>query len=138
MKSLILAIALLSSINVVARNRESGGRRGPSAVYVYFFSYGTGIDAKSIEKYDKLVAKAKAQGLVIDEKEERRGREGETLTCVQFNSPFAPHSFVKALAPSILADTKASGIKRTSVYVGADCDDVNAASEQDLAKYVNR
>ena len=133
MKTIILSILLISSMSFA--NRESGGRLGASAIYVYFYSHGTGIDTKSQALYQNLISKAKAHGLVVDEMSERRGREGETLNCVELKSPFERYNFIKKLAPSILADTASHGMKRTSVYVGTDCRDVRKATEQNLSTY---
>lgn len=133
MKAIIMASMLISSVSFA--NRESGGRLGASAVYVDFRSYGTGIDPVTNANYEKLVLEAKNQGLVIDETKEMRGREGETLSCVQLSSAFDRYNFIRRLAPSILFDTQTHGLQRTSVYVGVDCNSFDQATEQDLSQY---
>ncbi|MDO9181907.1 MAG: hypothetical protein Q7U04_05845 [Bacteriovorax sp.] len=132
---LLIVLSIFFSAASFAGNRESGGRVGASAVYIDFKSFGTGIDSATKETFEILLRAAKARGEVVDETVELKGREGETINCVQLSNASQRYNFIQPIAYSILMDTQNSGIKRTSVYVGMDCHSFDSATEQDLSKY---
>ena len=135
MRKIMLAMMFIGSACLA--NRESGGRNGASAVFVYFSSIGSGIDYKTQALYTGLIQKAKTQGLVINETLVPRGREGEGLYCVELTSAYARYDLIKALAPAILLDRRVMITKRTIVYAGSKCTDRDP-SEQDLGAYVSK
>lgn len=134
--ALVAVILLIGSISFA--NRESGGRLGASAVYVDFRSFGTGIDQFSKQTFDNLVAAAKYKGVVLDETYQQNGREGEILACVKLTDAYERYSFIRSLAPHIIADRDMQGVQRTSVFVGFDCHSFESATDQDLTKYLVR
>ena len=120
-----------------ADNRESGGRGGPVAVYISFSSFGSGIDAATLIVVQNLVKDAAANGLVLDQTFEQRGREGETMICAKIANPFATYQFIKSVAQSIKSDTAVSpnGNSRTLIYSSPECHDLRHATKQDLSGY---
>lgn len=134
MKNLLLLLALLFPLASQA-NRESGGRLGASAVYVYFSSFGTGIDSATASLAMELVQNEEMNGHVLAKTIDRRGREGEFLLCVQLANPTYRFQFIKDLAPSIRRDNQALPRQRTAVFVGLTCGNLEAATRQDINKY---
>lgn len=134
MKTVFLMVMIVSSISFA--NRESGGRGRGTAVYVDFRSFGTGIDGVTAKRTQQLINEAKMNGQVIDQTFEQKGREGETLICVELTDAFLRYHLVKALAPLISADKKRLGRERTVVYVGNVCGDVSHATEQNIEAYL--
>lgn len=135
MKSLLLSICILMGAKAFAI-RESGGRMGSSAVYLDFRSYGTGIDSQTKTYVLGLIGEAGMKGQVVNQTSSIYGKEGESIECVQLNDATTRYYFVKAVAPYILNDTQIYGHQRTAVFVGADCSDIESATEQDLGSYI--
>ena len=143
MKALFLAMVLTAGLSTAFAQRgergvrEGGGRRGATAVFVVFSSFGTGIDSVTAGKTQKSIAKFDREGTVVRKSKSHWGREGETTYCVEFNSPFLPHQFIKGIAPSILKDRATTGMERTDVFSGISCDNIEAASRQNISAYVD-
>jgi hypothetical protein len=137
MKKLILVVMAISSI--ASANRESGGRQGASAVWVAFSSFGTGPDSATEALLNQEIDLAKQNNRVVDYKYKQRGREGESVYCVDLRTSGDRVMLIKAIAPKIIADTKHNDLKiqRTRVYVGFDCKNIKAATEQDIKAYLD-
>ncbi len=135
MKNLVLALLMVTGPIALA-NRESGGRLAARAVYVQFTSIGTGIDYFTQKKLQQYIAKAKHSKKIADYTYEQKGREGEATYCVRPKDVVDRVSIIKAIAPSIVKDTKGMGVQRTHVLLGMSCGDINMAVEQDLSSYV--
>lgn len=141
MKTLLSTLGVTLSVLIVSAQSFAGplvsvgGRNSIRGVYVQFNSVGTGIDQATFAQYLGLVEFAKTQGLVMDEKLAQKGREGEVQACVVVDGTIG-YRLIKVLAPAILQDRQNLGISRTEVYVGQNCDDVSAATSQDLEQYL--
>lgn len=136
MKALVISVLVFASTSVFAFNRESGGRPSMNAVYTYFSSFGTGVDRVSLQKAEAFIQDAVANGSVVDLVRSQKGREGETLICVEFNEPGLRVDYIRNIAPTILADRAEAAANRTSVRTGLDCSNYEAATEQDLRAYL--
>ncbi|MFZ3229525.1 MAG: hypothetical protein WA160_04920 [Pseudobdellovibrio sp.] len=121
---MILAVSTISNAQ-----RESGGRYQATAVYVDFRNYGTGINQIAMSKFDQLMY----IGQVLDSTyEQRAGRGGEVLRCVQFSNASERYYFIQSISPVIIQDEQRNGMHRTAVYVGMDCHSFSSATEQNI------
>lgn len=141
MKNLFVFMLITLSLTAFA-NRESGGRRAAAAVFINFTSFGSGIDGKTFALTDKLIKIADKNGLVKKQTRLEWGREGEITICVHFQGGAfggASHksNFIKEIAPSIIEDHKVQKKKRTAVLVGLSCDNIKAATSQDLSAFLD-
>ncbi len=142
MKKTFVLLLLTASLSAFA-NRESGGRRAASAVFLNFQSPGNGIDSKTFYLSKELISEASANGLVKEYTLRRWGREGEKTVCVHFqggelNGRGASGRFIKALAPSIIEDFQDQNIRRTIVLIGASCKRIEDATVvQDISAYLD-
>ncbi len=136
MKNLVLVLIMVAGPLALA-NRESGGRLAARAVYVQFTSIGTGIDYFTQKKLQQYIAKAKHSKKIADYTYEQKGREGEAFYCVELKDVLDRVVMIKAVAPSIVKDTKGMGVQRTHVLLGMACGNADMAVEQDLSSYVD-
>lgn len=137
MKKLFLLLVLAISATTYAFNREGGGRPGASAVYIEFRSFGSGVDEYTKSHVMQLIGEAGMRNEVVDQTSESKGREGESIECVQLSDATKRHYFIKAIAGEILTDAKQfNDNQRTIVYVGTSCRKLEEATEQDLKSYL--
>jgi len=132
----IIFLAVLMTSSMTLANRESGGRVAASTVYVKFNSIGTGIDSKTQVVLQKYIARAKKAKKISDYTYEQRGREGEAIYCVSLVTALDRVLMIKSLAPYIISDTKRIGERRTTVFVGTECRNIDSATEQDIGAYL--
>jgi hypothetical protein len=145
-KIILIAMMVLTSWTATANRETGGGMRITSSVYLVFTSFGAGTDYETAKYANTLVDAVLNKGLVKKMSTEFWGWEGETTRCVTFRaSPFESENtieaaqisreFIAALAPRIMADAQKMG-QRTRVLLGKDCNDIEAATEQDVSKYL--
>ncbi|OFZ51342.1 MAG: hypothetical protein A2381_06245 [Bdellovibrionales bacterium RIFOXYB1_FULL_37_110] len=132
---LFLQVSFLANAQIMG-GESSGGRTDAQAVYVSFTSFGNGIDHSSLKLTEQLINDATINGNIITQTFEQRGHEGEVIYCVQLINAYKRYEFIKRLAPSILNDKNQLNQQRTFVYVGTNCDNIQNATEQDIAAYL--
>lgn len=119
MNRFVLAVACAASTQLMAMEREGGGRLGALAVEVAFVSPGNGIYQEAKDEIVDLSAEQLKQGKVTQINGKSWGREGEFTLCVQFTDPVLAYEFQKEIAPIIEADP--SAIVRTSAKRILNC-----------------
>jgi len=133
--TLVLSQICFQANAIVFGGESSGGRNGAQSVYISFSSLGNGIDLSTYGLVQKLISIAQENNETTDYRRIERGREGEVELCVGLIDAFKRYEFIRAFAPSIMADKARVYQLRTFVYVGNNCDDINNATEQDIQGY---
>lgn len=126
MKLLIIMGLLFSTANF------AGERFAATAVYVDFTSFGSGINQTALENVAQALNSARSRGEIFQETQVLLGHEGEIRHCAHFYNSTQRYEYIQAISNSINSDS----IQRTKVYVGADCNSFENATEQDLTNYL--